>query len=131
MRRRRQRSRLGGGATTASWGSRQRHPLRRPGRDLLFGGPGNDRLFGGPGNDRIFGGPGNDRINPGPGRDHVDAGPGNDRIFSRDGQRDVIDCGPGHDVAIVDAVDRTRRCETVIRAQRTDAQRPAPRAGLG
>ena len=55
-----------------------------------------------------------------------------DRIFSRDSKRDVIDCGPGRDVAIVDAVDRTRRCETVIRAQALGrSQRPAPRAGLG
>ena len=78
------------------------------------------------------GGPGNDRINPGPGRDFVSAGPGNDRIFSVDGQRDVIDCGPGRDVAIVDAVDRVRRCETVIRVPAPHGrQRPAPRAGLG
>ena len=85
------------------------------GNDLVLGGRGNDTLFGGPGNDRIFGGRGNDRINPGPGRDHVDAGPGNDRIFSVDGQRDVIDCGPGHDVAIVDRMDVVRHCEVVIR----------------
>jgi Ca2+-binding RTX toxin-like protein len=86
-----------------------------PGNDRIFGGPGNDRIFGGPGNDVLFGGPGNDRIYPGPGRDHVFAGPGNDFIYSVDGQPDVIDCGPGHDVAIVDQFDRTRHCETVIR----------------
>jgi Ca2+-binding RTX toxin-like protein len=90
------------------------------GNDRLFAGPGNDRLSGGPGNDRLFGGPGNDRINPGPGRDFVSAGAGNDRIFSVDGQRDTIDCGPGRDVAIVDSVDRVHNCETVIRV-------PAPR----
>ena len=57
---------------------------------------------------------------------------GNDRIFSVDGQRDVIDCGPGHDVAIVDQFDRTRHCETVIRVPAPRArQRPAPRTGLG
>ncbi len=88
------------------------------GSDLVCAGAGNDRIFGGPGNDRIFGGPGNDRITPGPGRDHIDAGAGNDRVFSRDGRRDVIDCGPGHDVAIVDAIDRTRRCEVVSRPRR-------------
>jgi Ca2+-binding RTX toxin-like protein len=87
------------------------------GNDRLLGQAGNDRLFGGPGNDFLFGGSGNDRITPGPGRDHVFAGPGNDRIFARDGQRDVIDCGPGHDVAYVDQFDRTRRCEVVIRAK--------------
>ncbi len=104
--------------------------LGGPGRDLLRGGPGNDRLSGGLGNDHIFGGPGDDRITPGRGRDHVDAGPGNDRIFSRDSQRDVIDCGRGHDVALVDRIDRTRRCETVIRAH-APRRRPAPRGGLG
>jgi hypothetical protein len=55
------------------------------------------------------------------------AGAGNDRIFSRDSQRDVIDCGPGDDLAIVDAVDRTRRCQTTRRAQPPrPPQRPAP-----
>jgi hypothetical protein len=71
-----------------------------------------DRIAGGRGNDRLYG------------------GPRNDRIFSRDGQRDVIDCGPGHDEAIVDAVDRTRRCETVIRPH-PPRRRPAPPTGLG
>ena len=62
----------------------------------------------------------------------VSAGAGNDHIFSVDGQRDVIDCGPGRDVAIVDSVDRVRRCETVIRVGAPhERQRPAPRAGLG
>jgi Ca2+-binding RTX toxin-like protein len=94
----------------------------------VSGGPGKDRLFGGPGNDAVSGGPGNDRIDPGSGRDHVSAGAGNDRIFARDGQRDVVDCGPGHDVAIVDRVDVTRRCEVVIRARRRLHPR---RTGLG
>jgi RTX calcium-binding nonapeptide repeat (4 copies) len=85
------------------------------GNDSISGGPGNDTISGGPGDDVIAGGPGNDRITPGPGRDRVNAGAGNDRIYSRDGQRDVINCGPGHDVAIIDAIDRTRNCETVIR----------------
>jgi Ca2+-binding RTX toxin-like protein len=88
------------------------------GNDTVLGGRGNDRLFGAPGNDVIFGGPGNDRIDPGSGRDHVSAGPGNDRVLARDRQRDVIDCGPGHDVAIVDRVDVTRRCEVVTRTRR-------------
>jgi Ca2+-binding RTX toxin-like protein len=86
-----------------------------PGSDRVDGGPGNDRLFGGPDDDRLFGGPGNDFIDPGSGRDRVAAGGGNDLILSVDLQRDVIECGPGRDVAIIDRVDRTRRCETVIR----------------
>jgi hypothetical protein len=96
------------------------------GNDRLSGDAGNDRLAGDSGNDRVSGGLGNDRVNPGAGRDRVAAGPGDDGIFSLDSRRDVIDCGRGHDVAIVDAVDRTRRCETVIRVQA-----PAPPDGLG
>ena len=89
------------------------------------GGAGNDVLTGGAGNDDLSGGPGNDVITPGPGRDSVGAGAGNDRIVSRDSQPDVIDCGPGRDMAIVDPVDRVRRCETVVRIQ------SPPRDGLG
>jgi Ca2+-binding RTX toxin-like protein len=103
-----------------------------PDADRVVGGPGNDRLLGEAGNDILFGGPGNDQINPRSGRDRVVAGPGNDRIVSRDSRRDVIDCGPGRDVAIVDAVDRMRRCETVNRVQALRRpERPAPRADLG
>jgi hypothetical protein len=43
----------------------------------------------------------------------VAAGAGKDRVLARDGRRDVIDCGHGRDVAIVDRFDRTRRCEHV------------------
>jgi RTX calcium-binding nonapeptide repeat (4 copies)/Fibronectin type III domain len=102
------------------------------GNDHLSGASGNDRLSGGAGNDHLSGGSDNDRLNPGAGRDRVAAGPGNDRIFSRDSQRDLIDCGPGHNEAIVDAIDRTRRCETILRAQAPRrSQRQAPRTGLG
>jgi hypothetical protein len=68
----------------------------------------------------------------GTGRDHVSAGAGNDRILSVDGQRDKIDCGPGRDEAIVDAVDRARRCQIIVRAPALlERQQAAPRAGLG
>ena len=87
--------------------------LNHPG--LLSGGPGNDRISGGPGNDRISGGPGNDRISGGPGNDFISGGPGNDTIHARDGHRDVVDCGPGRDVAFVDPVDLVRGCERVVR----------------
>jgi len=49
-------------------------------------------------------------------RDYYDGGPGNDEIFSRDGRRDTIVCGPGHDVAKVDHLDLVAHdCESVIR----------------
>ena len=80
----------------------------------------------------MSGGPGNDRIDPGTDRDHVSAGAGKDRIVSVDRRRDVIDCGPGRDEAIVDAVDRTRRCEIVVRAPALlERQQPAPRTRPG
>jgi Ca2+-binding RTX toxin-like protein len=82
-----------------------------PGSDRINGGPGNDRLIGGPGNDLIYGGPGNDRIYAGPGRDVIHAGAGNDWIDSRDGRRDIVDCGPGRDTVRADRVDRLIGCE--------------------
>jgi len=62
----------------------------------------------------------------------VSAGAGKDRIFSVDGQLDTIDCGPGRDEAIVDAVDRVRHCQIVVRVPTLlERQQPSPRAGLG
>lgn len=49
------------------------------------------------------------------GNDTLSGGPGNDTIHARDGHRDVIDCGPGRDVAFVDPVDLVRGCERVVR----------------
>jgi Ca2+-binding RTX toxin-like protein len=83
------------------------------GRDCLVGGAGRDRLSGGPGRDRLHGGTGRDRLDPGPGTDRVAAGPGNDLVITVGNMVDTIDCGPGRDVAIVDRLDRTRRCERV------------------
>ena len=50
------------------------------------------------------------------GGDLIDAGSGNDTVYARDKKRDTIDCGAGkNDVAIVDAGDRVKHCEQVIR----------------
>jgi Ca2+-binding RTX toxin-like protein len=81
--------------------------------DVIYGLGGNDTILGGAGDDRIYGGAGNDVITPGAGADHVFAGPGSDTIFAADGERDVIDCGPGRDRAVVDPVDKTINCEVV------------------
>jgi Ca2+-binding RTX toxin-like protein len=102
------------------------------GPDLLVGGRGNDtlqgdvplvgdkisrdRLWGGPGDDTLRGGDGNDRIHGGRGQDTIAAQGGDDRIFARDGERDVIDCGPGSDrvrADMKDVVDTS--CEQVHR----------------
>ena len=86
-----------------------------PGRDLLRGGSGHDRLLGEGGNDRLFGGPSRDLVRGESGNDHPSGGVGKDRILARDWRREVVDCGAGRDVAIVDRHDRRRRCETVGR----------------
>ena len=44
---------------------------------------------------------------------------GDDVIWARDGQRDWIDCGGQKDIAVVDRVDVTRRCEAVSRVEMT------------
>jgi hypothetical protein len=50
-----------------------------------------------------------------PGLTHrLSGGSGNDRVLARGQARDTIDCGPGQrDVAIVDPLDDTSRCERV------------------
>lgn len=104
----------------------------RVGNDVIRGGRGNDRIcdsdqvfsrcFGErnssyrPGvsdRDRVFGGRGDDHITAGPQRDLISGGRGDDLIDSRDGDRDVVRCGPGADVARVDIKDRTSGCEMV------------------
>jgi Ca2+-binding RTX toxin-like protein len=85
------------------------------GNDVISSGSGGDAVFGGSGNDRITAGSGADLVVGGPGRDTIAAGPGNDTIEARDGFRDVVDCGPGRDVAEVDRLDRVTRCERVLR----------------
>jgi Ca2+-binding RTX toxin-like protein len=81
--------------------------------DTIFGLGGNDTLLGGAGDDMINGGAGNDIITGGSGVDHIFGGPGSDTIYAADGERDVIDCGPGRDRAVVDSSDKTVDCEVV------------------
>ncbi|MDX6441213.1 MAG: hypothetical protein QOE43_942 [Gaiellaceae bacterium] len=82
--------------------------------DVIFGLGGNDTLLGGAGDDRIYGGSGNDVITGGAGADHLYGGRGSDTILAADGERDIIDCGPGNDRAVVDPVDTTINCEVVV-----------------
>ena len=82
------------------------------GNDVLIGGDGNDLISGGDGNDLIEGGPGNDKLEGTGGRDTILGGPGNDLIFSYDGQKDVVDGGPGVDHAWWDLnFDKVRNVE--------------------
>ena len=83
--------------------------------DNLDGGDGSDRLLGGRGNDRLVGGRGDDALEGGIGRDSYAAGRGNDVVRSRDGVREVVDCGTGVDTLIADRLDVAIRCERVLR----------------
>jgi hypothetical protein len=79
----------------------------------LVGGEGNDLLVGGPGQDVFEGGNGSDQINGAGGGDIYDGGDGNDTINSRDANGENVVCGPGSDIANVDALDTTVGCEVV------------------
>jgi hypothetical protein len=112
----------------------------RGGADDLRGGSGRETIDGGAGDDRIEGGFNHDVLTGGPGRDVIygdsTAGNcggygqsctipfGNDVINARDGSADQIDCGPGEDRAIVDAIDTVANCESVD-------GKPAAQAGAG
>ncbi len=83
--------------------------------ERIRGRGGDDRLRGGRGPDCLSGGRGNDRVTGNGGRDRMRGGPGDDRLFAAGSARDVLDCGPGRDVAVVDRHDVTRHCEVVRR----------------
>jgi Ca2+-binding RTX toxin-like protein len=85
------------------------------GADTIHGGGGNDRISGGAGADRLYGDAGSDSIDAGPGSDSVFAGSGNDTILTRDGERDVINCGSGKDTVVADKADGVKGCERVRR----------------
>ena len=72
------------------------------GNDVVDGLGGNDTILGGSGADRLAGGAGNDTIVGGPGRDRMAGGLGRDVLDARDGELDVVDGGPGRDVARFD-----------------------------
>jgi hypothetical protein len=101
------------------------------GPDRLNGGGGDDKLLGLGGADVLRGGVGEDRLKGHGGRDRLLGGPGDDLILARDGQRDIVSCGPGdEDVAVVDATDRVRAdCERVLRPAAPQSRvpvQPAP-----
>jgi hypothetical protein len=85
------------------------------GPDVIHGLSGNDRIDGKAGNDKLYGDAGNDTVVGGTGLDSVYGGIGNDSINTADRARDVVDCGPGLDRAVVDRIDVVRGCERVTR----------------
>jgi Ca2+-binding RTX toxin-like protein len=60
------------------------------GADVICALAGRDRIVAGAWHDVVYGGQGDDVI---------------DRILARDGRSDVVDCGPGRDSVVADAVD--------------------------
>lgn len=96
------------------------------GNDTITTGSGHDEVWAGAGDDVIRTGAGSDLVVPGTGRDTVATGRGDDYVYANDGQRDVVDCGPGVDGVVADAIDTLRHCEHVwVRPPFT--RWPAPR----
>ena len=116
------------------------------GDDVIDGANGNDALDGGAGNDTIYGGGNDDTITGGPGLDSLRGEgsarglyisvAGNDRIDARDGVAEQLNCGPGADIAIVDALDLVPQdpgslCEQVDRGARRGERRELARRPPG
>ena len=82
--------------------------------DRLVGTAGRDRLTGGRGKDRIKGHAGNDELGDDGGRDCLIGNSGRDRLYAADGRVDVVRCGRGSDIAVVDRRDRVHGCERIV-----------------
>jgi Tol biopolymer transport system component len=86
------------------------------GADELVGGTEVDHLDGGPGPDVLRGEGSRDVLRGGQGPDRLYGGIARDLLLARDGERDVINCGPQRDRVIADRLDRvSRNCERVTR----------------
>jgi Ca2+-binding RTX toxin-like protein len=81
------------------------------GNDCLYGGAGDDTLSGGAGKDKLDGGRGNDKLTGGKGKDTFTGGRGRDTINSKDGIREIVNCGPGRDKVKADKRDKLKGCE--------------------
>jgi hypothetical protein len=79
----------------------------------IVGGAGDDELEGNADPNTLRGGDGADVLTGNGGIDTLKGEAGADTVNARDGVADVVDCGPGPDKAIADAVDTTTSCETV------------------
>jgi Ca2+-binding RTX toxin-like protein len=86
----------------------------------VYGTDGPDKLTGNSLDNTLDGNAGNDQIAGGPGADGLYGGDGDDNISSRDGSPDRVECGPGVDVALVDARDSMIDCESVGYVARTE-----------
>ena len=87
---------------------------RDDGTGALRGTEGADRLADQDGENEIWGLGGGDELYGGGGRDLILGGQGDDFIEAKDGEADLVGCGPGNDVASVDPVDRVEAdCERI------------------
>jgi Ca2+-binding RTX toxin-like protein len=89
----------------------------------VSGGGVQDTFTGSRDANTLDGGTGEDYVDGRRGQDELLGGAAVDVVRARDGRRDVIDCGQSTDFAIVDRVDRVRRCE------RSDAAGGSPTLG--
>jgi hypothetical protein len=97
--------------------------------DVLDLAAGGGMAWGEAGGDTILGGPLADTLNGGPGVDAFAAGAGDDLIQARDGNAEVVDCGPGHDLVDADRSDLLIGCEVAVLSGRsTPSLTPEPRA---
>jgi hypothetical protein len=92
----------------------------------VYGGDGDDRITGSDGPNLLDGGAGDDVLDGRGGEDDLFGAGGADRVLARDGRRDVLDCGPGDDVAIVDTLDAVDLSSPLARA----ALRPGSRVEI-
>jgi len=113
----------GGGDDQMSGGADDDLFHGKAGDDVARGATGRDDLLTGQGDDLSYGGPGPDQLFDNEGRDHLTGGSGNDRFSTHDGDRDVIDCGAGEDIAMIDRFDRVSGCEHAWRNKREAPKR--------
>ena len=92
--------------------------------ERVVGGEEGDDLFGRVEGGTLEGGPGEDLVQGGPAPDRLTGGDAGDLIRARDGVSDVVLCGDGEDLAIIDRGDQDKvlGCETVDRGP---GRRPA------
>jgi Ca2+-binding RTX toxin-like protein len=81
----------------------------------IFGSTGPDRLYGTEVYNFIQGRDGDDLIviDQGGDVDSALGGVGDDTIHARDGLEDYVNCDPGEDTFVGDAIDTASRCETM------------------
>ncbi|HEX6117781.1 MAG TPA: calcium-binding protein [Solirubrobacterales bacterium] len=85
------------------------------GNDTARGGKKADLLLGLKGKDRLIGSKGADRLLGGKDRDVLKAGADNDNISARDGERDLVDGGPGkRNRARTDGKDKVKRVQRLL-----------------